>query len=116
MKWDLKRRWTHEGDLGFPMLESPNVQQSRTGYIKRGDASLTFGNGAGWLYNSPNQELYIAGYHGPNPGAMTLTFPNGKVEIESLTCGTITWDNGNVTIDALDLQGTSQVTGGTIVS
>lgn len=114
MKWDLQRRWTHEGDLGFPMLESPNVQQSRSGQIERGDATLSFGNGAGWLYNSPNQELYIAGYHGPNPSPITLTLPNGKVEIESLTCGTIIWDNGKVTVDALNLQGAPQITGGQI--
>jgi hypothetical protein len=116
MQWDLKRRWTHQGELGFPMLDSPIVQQSRSGNIQLGEASLAFGKGAGWLYNSPNQELFIAGYHGPNPGALTLTLPIGKVEIESLTCGTITWHKGEVTIDALDLQGTPNITGGRMIS
>ena len=116
MQWDLKRRWTHEGELDFPMLTAPIVHQSRTGRIDIGDASFTFEKGAGWLYNSPNQELYIAGYHGPNPSPITLTLPNGKVEIESLTCGTIIWQNGNVTVDALDLKNAPQVTGGQLVS
>jgi len=98
------------------MLDSPIVQQSRSGNIQLGEASLAFGKGAGWLYNSPNQELFIAGYHGPNPGALTLTLPIGKVEIESLTCGTITWHKGEVTIDALDLQGTPNITGGRMIS
>ena len=116
MQWDLKRRWTHEGDLDFPMLTAPIVHQSRSGRIEIDNAALTFGNGAGWLYNSPNQDLCIAGYHGPKPGPMTLTLPNGKVEIESLTCGTIIWQNGKVTVDALDLKNAPKVTGGQIVS
>lgn len=116
MTFDLTRRWTHEGDLDWPMLTSPIVHQSRDGHIDVGDASLTFGDGAGWLYNSPNQNLYIAGYHGPNPSPLTLTVPNGKIEIESMSCGTLIWQDGKVTLDILDLQGTPQVTGGQIIS
>ena len=29
MEWQLKRRWTHQGDLGTPMLDSPIAKQSR---------------------------------------------------------------------------------------
>ena len=32
-KWELKRRWTEKGDLGFPMLESPIARQNRDGRV-----------------------------------------------------------------------------------
>ena len=92
------------------MLQTPHVIQNRTGRIEIDGAILECGPEAGWLYASPNQNLYIAGYHGPTPAPLTLTLPNGKVEIESLSCGTIISQDGKVEIDALDLQGEPQIT------
>jgi hypothetical protein len=109
MTFTLNRRWTQDGDLSWPMLDSPLAVQNRTGRIEVGGAILECGQSAGWLYASPNQNLFIAGYHGPTPAPLTLTLPNGKVEIESLSCGTITYQDGKVTIDALDLQDEPQI-------
>ena len=110
MTFTLNRRWTQDGDLGWPMLKSPIAIQNRTGRIEVGDASLECGQDAGWLYASPNQNLFIAGYHGPTHAPLTLTVPAGKVEIESLSCGTITWHDSKIAVDALDLQGKPQIT------
>lgn len=62
------------------MLKSPIAIQNRTGRIEVCDASLECGQDAGWLYASPNQNLFIAGYHGPTHAPLTLTVPAGKVE------------------------------------
>ncbi|MFT5367823.1 MAG: hypothetical protein ACI8V2_002784 [Candidatus Latescibacterota bacterium] len=112
MEWQLKRRWTHEGDLGTPMLDSPIAKQSRTGHIEIGDATLTCGQHPAWLFTCPDTNTYVAAYHGPNAAPLTLTLPSGKVEISSLTSGLIIWKNGEVTIDALDILGDAKITGG----
>ena len=113
MTFTLNKRWTQDGDLGWPMLDSPRAIQNQTGRIEVGDAVLECGPNAGWLYASPNTDLVIAGYHGPTPAPLTLTLPNGKVEIESLSCGTVIWEKGNVTVDALDLKGEPVISGNT---
>jgi hypothetical protein len=113
--WELKRRWTEKGDLGFPMLESSIARQNVDGRVEVSDAVLTCGKEAGWLFAPPGTGKYIVGYHGLGPAPLTLTVPDGKVEIESMGTGTVVWDNGRITIDAIDLSGTPVVTGGTLV-
>ena len=41
--------------------------------------------------------------------------PDGKVEIESMGVGMIVWDNGKVTVEAVDLKGVPKVTGGHVI-
>ncbi len=112
MGWALKRRWNEYGDLGWPMLESPLVRQNRDGSVVVGEAALTCTRGnAAWLFGSGSR--WAAGVNGAS-GPVRLTLPDGEVEIDSMSTGTIVWDNGTVTVDAVDLVGTPTVTGGTL--
>jgi hypothetical protein len=112
MQWALKRRWTEAGEIGWPMLESPAALETRTGEVAVGGATLTCGNAAGWLYANADAGRWVAGYHGPEAAPVKLTVPGGIVEIDAMNTGTIVWDNGSVTIEAVGLQGTPRVTGG----
>lgn len=110
MEWKLSRRWTQEGELGFPMLESPVARQSRDGEIRLGQAVLRWqpveGNFApAWLFASPESGRWVAGYTGDQPTALTLIVPDGKVEIPAMATGTLVWDQGQVYVDAVGLQG-----------
>ncbi|MAS38064.1 MAG: hypothetical protein CL610_28975 [Anaerolineaceae bacterium] len=112
MTWRLKQRWTQAGEQGWPMLEAPTARQNRTGIVSVDEATLRCGEAAGWVYANPDAGRWVAGYHGPNPAPLHLTVPGGSVQIESLSTGTVVWDNGVVTVDALDMAGTPQVNGG----
>jgi hypothetical protein len=105
MAWALKRRWTQAGDLGWPMLESPVARESRSGHIALGGATLTCGPEAAWLFASPVTGRWAAAYHGLQPAPLTLTVPDGSVEVAAMGTGTVVWDNGQVTVEAVGLQG-----------
>ena len=64
---------------------------------------------------APGTGKYIAAYHGIEPAPLKLTVPEGSVEIEAIGTGTVVWDNGKVTIDAIDLEGEPIVIGGSLV-
>jgi hypothetical protein len=115
MKWKLKRRWTERGEIGWPMLESPIARETRTGQITVGDAELQCGKEAGWLFASPETKRWAAGYEGLTPAPLTLTVPGGKIEIDAVTVGTVFWDNGNVTVDAVGMKGNPRITGGQLI-
>jgi hypothetical protein len=112
MKWELKQRWTEAGTLGFPHLESPVAHQMSTGTVELDDATFTYGEGTGWLYANPSVGRWVAGYHGPDAMPISLTVPTGSVTLEAMGTGTIVWDNGQVTIEANDIQGTPQIASG----
>ena len=59
MAWQLKRRWMQDGDLGWPMLESPIAQETRGGHIELEGAALRRGEAAGWLFSSPETGRYV---------------------------------------------------------
>ena len=115
MEWILKRRWNENGDLDCPMLDSPIAKQSRSGHIEVGEATLSCGPSPGWLYASPAQDTYVAAYHGPESAPLVLMVPNGHVALPSIRSGLVIWQEGKVTINALDLQGTPKITGGELV-
>lgn len=102
MVWALKRCWTQDGELGWPMLESPMARQSRTGHIEVGGATLDCGKESAWLFASPATGRYVAAYHGLLPAPLTLTMPGGTVEIPAMGTGTVVWDNGVVTVEAIE--------------
>lgn len=110
--FDLKRRWDETGDLGFPMLESPIARENQTGRVEVGDAVLTCGKEAGWLFAPPGTGRYVAAYHGLEPAPLKLEVPGGSVKIAAMGTGTVVWDNGQVTIDAIALEGAPIVAGG----
>jgi len=116
MAWKLKKRWNEQGELGWPLLESSIAKSNRTGTVQVDNATLTCGKETGWLFASPKTNRWVAGYHGLQPAPITLTLPKGKVEIEAFSTGTIVWDNGNVTVNAIDLKGTPRVTGGKLIA
>ena len=112
MQWQLLRRWTGTGPLNWPMLESPVARQTRRGRIEVAEAVLTCGSEASWLFASPETGRYVAAYHGLRPAPLTLTVPGGQVHIPMMATGTVLWDNGIVTVDAVGLQGEIAVSGG----
>jgi len=111
-RFELKRRWTEAGDLGFPMLDSSIARENRKGHVEVGDAVLTCGKEAGWVFAPPGTGRYVAAYHGLKPAPLKLVVPGGSVEIAAMGTGTVVWDNGQVSVDAIDLEGTPIVTGG----
>jgi hypothetical protein len=110
MEWDLKRRWTEDGDQDWPMVESRLGRQNANGKVTVGDAIFTCGTSPAWLYAAPQAKVWVAGYIG-NPAPVSLTVPGGSVKIEAMGTGTVVWDNGKVSIDALDVIGTPAVAG-----
>jgi hypothetical protein len=104
MEWRLKRRWSERCDIGWPMLESPVARQNATGRVEVGDAVLECGQGPAWLFASPATGRYVAGYHGQQPAPLTLTLPGGRVEVPDMGIGTIVWDNGKVTVEAVGVE------------
>ncbi|MFN2286426.1 MAG: hypothetical protein ACK2UQ_18560, partial [Anaerolineae bacterium] len=107
MAWVLKRRWTQDGELGWPMLESPIARQSRTGHIEVGDAMLDCGAESAWLFASPTSGRYVAAYHGLTPAPLMLTTPGGTVTIPAMGTGIVVWDNGEVVVEAVDIEKSS---------
>jgi hypothetical protein len=115
MAWALKRRWTEAGPLGWPMLEAPIVRQTRTGRVAVGDATLTCGEAPAWLLALAETGRYVAAYHGRDAAPLTLRVPEGRVEIPAMGMGTVVWDNGQIIVDAIGVQGDVRITGGELV-
>ena len=116
MAWKLLRRWTQSGDLGWPMLESPVARETRNGHVAVGGATLDCGTDAAWLFACPATERWVAAYHGRLPAPLTLAVPGGRVEVAAMGTGTVVWDKGSVTVQAVDLSGIPQVRGGSLTS
>lgn len=105
MNWTLTRRWTEKGDVGYPSLESPVARQTNTGIVEVGGARVECSSASAWLYADPATDLYVAGYHG-TPGPFSLITPTGRVDLPHMGTGTVVYDSGKVTVDALDVQRT----------
>ncbi len=113
MHWDLLKRWTHEEELGWPMLESPVARQNATGRVTVGNATLRCGKHPAWLYANPEARLWVAGYSG-DAKPLKLELPEGSVRVKAMGTGTVVWDKGIVHIDAVGLRGPVKVKGGTL--
>ncbi len=101
MGWALLRRWTESGDLGFPMLEAPVARQNSRGRIDVADAVLTCDSQPAWLWGNVQQGRWVVGYLGETPTALTLETPQGAVDVENMGMGTLLWDNGEVSVEAV---------------
>ncbi len=115
MEWELKRRWNQDGDLGWPMLESPIARQNDEGRVEVGAAVLTCGKAPAWLLGAPGRRLWVAGYHGA-PAPLRLTTPEGHVDIPAMGIGTVVWREGKVTVEAMDLAESPRLQGGTLAT
>jgi len=112
MEWKLLRRWTQAGELGLPMLQSPIACQSASGEICLGGATLRWGAGGGpaWLFASPATGRWVAGYTGSQPIPLRLEVPGGQVVVAGMATGSVVWDQGVVSVEAVALQGEPQIT------
>jgi len=115
MKWQTRRRWTQHGDPGWPMLHSPVACQSRTGEASVGGAEVTCSAGPVWLLAIPARRKWVAGYSGRRPATLVLSLPDGDVKVQGMSTGTVVWDRGEVTVDAVHVSGAPQVSGGRLV-
>ncbi|NUN96271.1 MAG: hypothetical protein HUU16_08855, partial [Candidatus Omnitrophica bacterium] len=113
MEWRLLRRWNENGDLGWPMLESPMARQNSQGRIELAGATLECGKAPALLYGDPAAGLWVAAYYG-DPAPLSLSLPGGSVRIERMGPGTLAWRKGEVTLDTLDLEGPPKIVGGAL--
>lgn len=112
MAWKLLRRWRDGAQLGWPMLESPVARQASGGHLELAGAELRCGPDAAWLYADPGARRWVAGYHGADPQPLTLTVPEGRVELDGLATGVVVWDGDTVTVEAVQVRGEPRVAGG----
>ncbi len=115
LAWVLQKRWTHKGVLGWPALESPVARQSSAGEISVENATLICGRQPAWLFACSQTDRYVAAFYGVEPEPLTLTVPGGEAHIEAMGTGTVVWDKGDVTIEAVQCAGV-KITGGRVVS
>lgn len=115
MTWTLKRRWTHDGEASWPMLESAIARQSKKGKIAVMGGDLRCGKQAAWVYGCKKRRLWAAGYHGATPKPVTLETPQGSVSLKGMATGTIVWDRRHVTIEATEIKGKPKIDGGELV-
>lgn len=101
MQWRLQRRWTHTGDLDAPMLAVPSASQTRSGRVAVGNAVLTCAPEPAWLWASPTGERWVAGYLGDEPTDLTLETPQGTAHVRHMGVGTLVWEHGEVSIEAV---------------
>lgn len=101
MLWRLHNRWTHEGEVGFPHLESPMARQRPSGRVEAAEAVFTCSGAAPWLWGNPEAERWVAGHFDLQPADVTLATPVGLIEVRNMGMGTILWDRGDVTVDAV---------------
>ena len=100
-EWSLKRRWTQDGSLDWPMHESPYARQSASGQVSVGGATLTCDKGPVWLCACPGGKRYVAAYSGSEMTSLRLEVPGDVVELAEMGAGTVIWDEGEVTIEAI---------------
>ena len=100
-EWSLKRRWTQDGPLCWPMHESPYARQSACGQVSIGSATLTCDQGPVWLCACPGGKRYIAAYSGIGMTSLRLEVPGDVVELAEMGAGTVIWDEGQVKIEAI---------------
>jgi hypothetical protein len=112
--WTLRRRWNKDGDLGWPMLESPAARQNASGRVEVGEAVLGCGKHPAWLFADAQSKTWVAGYHG-DPAPLKLTTPDGTVRVEAMGTGTVAWEDGVVRVEAVGLRGVPAVAGGKLV-
>ena len=100
-EWSLKRRWTQDGSLDWPMHESPYARQSASGQVSIGGATLTCDKGPVWLCACPGGKRYVAAYSGIEMTSLRLEVPGDVVELAEMGAGTVIWDEGQVKIEAI---------------
>ena len=100
-EWSLKRRWTQNGTLDWPMHESPYARQSTSGQVAIGGATLTCDKGPIWLCACPGGKKYVAAYSGSGMTSLRLEVPGDVVELAEMGAGTVIWDEGQVEIEAI---------------
>ena len=100
-EWSLKRRWTQDGSLNWPMHESPYARQSASGQVSIGGATLTCDKGPIWLCACPGGKRYVAAYSGIGMTSLRLEVSGDVVELAEVGAGTVIWDEGQVKIEAI---------------
>jgi len=96
MNWQLKRRWTATGDLGWPPLVSVQAEQTNSGSVTVGDAVLASDQGPIWLAALRPPHTYAVGYLGLQPTTLTLTTPHGTTAVDVSDATTLVWRDGTV--------------------
>jgi hypothetical protein len=108
-------KWTEKGPVPSPMLDCRYARQDQSGNIHIGDTGIKWdGEGPAWLYRSPGGDKITAAYHGPGPSSFRMEGPGFKLTIPQLDYGLIVWENGEISIEAMGLEGIPGICGASI--
>lgn len=100
--WQLKKRWNQDGELGWPMHESPYARQVSAGTISVGGATLSAEQGPIWLCAPPGGKRFIAAYSGSERTTLRLELPEDAVQTIEMGTGLIVWDEGQLTRESIE--------------
>lgn len=95
---ELIRRFTEQGDMDLPKMDSTYAQHSAVSPIEIGDSRLEFGSGDAWLLSMPDSELWVAGIQGEGPSDVTLNTENGQRKFSGMTSGLIVWRGDDIEV------------------
>lgn len=107
MQWQPLRRWTHTGELGWPMLTGWQengqlfVAQAASGRVTVGDATVTSTGQGLWLCGLPTLGRWVAGHFGLEPVTLTLETPLGAITVTEMGMGTVMYDGRQAVVDAV---------------
>jgi len=86
---ELIKRFTEQGIMDLPKMDSTVAQHSAVSPIEIGDSRLEFGSGDAWLLSMPDSELWVAGIQGDAPSDIALTTEHGQQTFQGMTSGLI---------------------------
>ena len=93
---ELIRRFTEQGDMDLPKLNSTVALHSDISPIEIGGSRLDFRSGDAWLLTLPELELCVAGIQGDKPSDVTLTTERGQRHFHGMTSGLIVWRGDDI--------------------
>ena len=98
---ELVRRFTEQGDLGLPKLDSKIAVHSDVSPIEIDESRLEFGSGDAWLLSIPELNLCIAGIQGNMPTDVKMTTNRGQRRFEGITTGLIVWNGDDIKVTSI---------------
>jgi hypothetical protein len=97
---ELVRRFTEDGDMGLPKMESEVAVHSDVSPIEVGGAKLEFGSGDAWLLAVPDSDLWVAGVFNEQGSEVLLTTERGQKRIPGISAGLIVWRGDDFAVTA----------------
>lgn len=97
------KRWTAAGEIPFPMLSSKYAVQSADGKLTLQDVKVSCAEAPAWLYRSADGQTVVVAVDSAEPADFALTSNAISVTIASISRGYVLIENGQVTIEGMDI-------------